>query len=60
MRGDIALAQHHLSQAASLDPSHPQLEQIRANLEKKRAEAADQNPYVLKMAWELPQTTKHA
>ena len=59
MRGDIALAQHHLSQAASLDPSHPQLEQIRANLEK-RAQAADQSPYLFKMAWELPQTTQRS
>ncbi len=57
MRGDMALAQHHLSQAASLDPSHPQLEQIRSNLDK-RAQAADQSPYVFQMTWKLPQFTQ--
>ena len=35
MRGDIALAQHHLRQAAALDPSHPQLQKIRSNLESR-------------------------
>lgn len=59
MRGDIALAQHHLRQAASLDPSHPQLEQIRANL-AKREQAADSMPYAFQLAWELPQATQRS
>tara|TARA_B100002052_G_scaffold84532_1_gene77641 strand:- start:40 stop:1110 length:1071 start_codon:yes stop_codon:yes gene_type:complete len=59
MRGDIALAQHHLRQAASLDPSHPQLEQIRANL-AKREQTAGSMPYAFQLAWELPQATKRS
>ena len=59
MRGDIALAQHHLRQAASLDPSHPQLEQIRANL-AKREQTAGSMPYAFQLAWELPQTTQRS
>ena len=59
MRGDIALAQHHLRQAASLDPSHPQLEQIRANL-AKREQTAGSMPYALQLAWELPQATQRS
>ncbi len=59
MRGDIALAQHHLRQAASLDPSHPQLEQIRANL-SKREQTAGSMPYAFQLAWELPQATKRS
>ena len=57
MRGDIALAQHHLNQAASLDPSHPQLEQIRANLQK-RVDAVDKKPYAFSLAWEQPVVSK--
>ena len=59
MRGDMALAQHHLRKAASIDPSHPQLEQIRANLEK-RAQTVDQNSYSFKLAWELPHITQRS
>ena len=59
MRGDIALAQHHLRQAASLDPSHPQLELIRANL-AKREQTAGSMPYAFQLAWELPQATKRS
>lgn len=59
MRGDIALAQHHLRQAASLDPSHPQLEQIRANL-AKREQSAGSMPYAFQLAWELPQATQRS
>jgi len=57
LRGDLALAQHHLRQAAALDPSHPQLDQIRANLEK-RAKSADQTHYSFSLTWELPKTTQ--
>ena len=59
MRGDISLAQHHLRQAASLDPSHPQLEQIRANL-AKREQTAGSMPYAFQLAWELPQATQRS
>ena len=59
MRGDMALAQHHLRKAASLDPSHPQLEQIRANL-TKREQAAGSMPYAFQLAWELPQATQRS
>ena len=59
MRGDMALAQHHLRKAASLDPSHPQLEQIRVNL-TKREQAAGSMPYAFQLAWELPQATQRS
>jgi tetratricopeptide (TPR) repeat protein len=32
MRGDLALAAHYLDQAAGIDPTHPQLAKVRANL----------------------------
>ena len=57
MRGDIALARHHLRQAAALDPSHPQLQQIRTNLDKREA-AVDKPPYSFKLSWDLPQFTQ--
>ena len=53
MRGDIVLAKYHLNKAASLDPSHPQLETIRANLDK-RSKKIDQTPYSFQLKWELP------
>ena len=57
MRGDIALARHHLRQAAALDPSHPQRQQIRTNLDKREA-AVDKPPYSFKLSWDLPQFTQ--
>ena len=45
MRGDLALARHHLQQAASLDPSHPQLAAIRSSLEKRAERASSTKPY---------------
>ena len=59
LRGDIALAQHHLRQAAALDPSHPQLEKIRVNLDQ-RANNADQKPYAFQLAWEQQQVSQKA
>lgn len=59
MRGDIHLARHHLRQAAALDPSHPQLEQIRSNLDK-REQTAGSVPYAFQLAWELPKFSQPA
>ena len=59
MRGDIALARHHLRQAASLDPSHPQLQQIRSNLDKREANT-EKLPYAFKMTWDLPRISQPA
>ena len=39
--------------------SHPQLEQIRANL-AKREQTAGSMPYAFQLAWELPQATKRS
>ena len=50
MRGDIALALQYLRQAATLDPSHPQLAAIRDNLEKCRQAAAGQ-PFSFQLSW---------
>ena len=52
MRGDIVLALHFLRQAATLDPSHPQLEAIRKNLEK-RTHAAAAEPFSFKLSWDI-------
>ena len=59
LRGDIALAQHHLRQAAALDPSHPQLEKIRVNLDQ-RAKSADHKPYAFQLTWEQQQVSQKA
>ena len=59
MRGDFALAQYHLRKAASLDPSHPQLEPIRSNLEK-RMESPGQSKYSFALEWALPQFTQRS
>ena len=53
MRGDLLLAQHHLRVAASLDPSHPQLDAIRSNLEKRTTSSSEKH-YSFALAWELP------
>ncbi len=53
MRGDFLLAQHHLRAAASLDPSHPQLDAIRSNLEKRTASSSVKH-YSFALTWELP------
>ena len=52
MRGDTALALQFLRQAATLDPSHPQLDAIRMNLEK-RSRAADAQPFSFKLSWDI-------
>ena len=59
MRGDIALAEYHLRQAAALDPSHPQLDQIRSNL-KNLAKTATQKPYAFNMAWDQQSVSQKA
>jgi len=59
MRGDIVLARYHLRQAASLDPSHPQLGQFRLNLDKLEAKTV-QTPYAFEIAWDLPQVNQHS
>ncbi len=57
MRGDFVLAQHHLRTAASLDPSHPQLEAIRSNLEKRMKSPSRKN-YSFTIEWNFPQFTE--
>lgn len=59
MRGDFALAQHHLRKAASLDPSHPQLESIRSNLDK-RMNSPQRGQYSFALEWALPQFTQRS
>ncbi len=40
LRGDIVLANHYLDQAAGLDPSHPNLSQMRTNISNRKIQLA--------------------
>jgi tetratricopeptide (TPR) repeat protein len=50
LRGDLALASHYLDQAAGLDPSHPQLSALQANLRQREADLASR-PYHFEAIW---------
>jgi len=50
LRGDLVLAAHYLDQAAGLDPSHPQLGQLRANVSTQQTSLADL-PYRFEPSW---------
>lgn len=50
LRGDLALASHYLDQAAGLDPSHPQLSALQANLRQREADLASR-PYQFEVIW---------
>jgi tetratricopeptide (TPR) repeat protein len=50
LRGDLALATHYLDQAAALDPNHPQLATLQANLRQRQASLAGQN-YGFEPCW---------
>lgn len=54
LRGDLVLANHYLDQAAGLDPSHPNLAQLQANLRQRAASLAGQ-AYVFEARWSEPQ-----
>lgn len=54
LRGDLVLANHYLDQAAGLDPSHPNLAQLQANLRQRQAALAGQ-AYTFAPAWAEPQ-----
>jgi Flp pilus assembly protein TadD len=54
LRGDLVLASHYLDQAAGLDPSHPQLAAVKANLSARQAALANQ-PYCFAPSWPEPQ-----
>ena len=59
MRGDFALARHHLQQAAAVDPSHPQLAGIRQALDKRTNKTVNTAPYRFPESW-LEADLKHA
>ncbi len=54
LRGDLVLANHYLDQAAGLDPSHPNLAQLQANLRQRQAGLAGQ-AYTFAPTWAEPQ-----
>lgn len=54
LRGDLVLANHYLDQAAGLDPSHPNLAQLQANLRQRQASLAGQT-YVFEARWAEPE-----
>lgn len=54
LRGDLVLANHYLDQAAGLDPSHPNLAQLQANLRQREASLAGQ-AYVFEARWAEPE-----
>lgn len=53
LRGDLALAAYYLDQAAGLDPCHPQLAAVRANLSRRRQSIAGR-PYRFEHVWTEP------
>lgn len=59
LRGDLRLASHYLDQAASLDPSHPQLAALRSNLAQRSANLAQQ-PYQFAPRWVEPELQAQA
>ena len=59
MRGDFTLAQYHLQQAASLDPSHPQLASIRSSLARRHKSGQDK-PYAFLGSWEPAPLTQQS
>ena len=59
MRGDFTLAQYHLQQAASLDPSHPQLASIRSSLARRHNSGQDK-PYAFLGSWEPAPLTQQS
>lgn len=50
LRGDMALAAHYLDQAAGLDPNHPQLATLQANLRQRQASLEGDN-YFFEPCW---------
>jgi Flp pilus assembly protein TadD len=59
IRGDLVLANHYLDQAAGLDPSHPNLAQLKATLCQRQAVLAGQG-YVFEPSWPEPQLQQAA
>jgi Flp pilus assembly protein TadD len=53
IRGDLALARHYLDAAAAIDPKHPQLIQVREQLQ--RQQATNQAPYRFIEHWAAPE-----
>lgn len=52
MRFDFSLAEYYLEKAASLDPSHPQLEAISKLIRKQKANSTSQSPF--SESWQEP------
>ena len=52
MRSDFMLAEYYLEKAASLDPSHPQLNDIRQLLVDKKKKSVSPSPF--QQEWGLP------
>jgi len=59
MRADFALADHYLNAAAALDPQNPQLQQVKANLQQRRA-SLPQAGYRFEPSWPLPELRRQA
>ncbi|MCP9941958.1 tetratricopeptide repeat protein [Cyanobium sp. ATX 6E8] len=55
MRGDCALARHYIDAAAAIDPKHPQLAQVREQVQ--RQEAGQGSRYSFVAQWALPNLT---
>ena len=45
MRSDFSLAEYYLEKAASLDPSHPQLDAISSPIKKQKANSTSYSPF---------------
>ena len=56
MRSDFMLAEYYLEKAASLDPSHPQLNDIRQLLVDKKKKSVSPSPF--QKEWGLPRLQK--